>query len=56
MKILHILRTQPDETVASLKKNFSDQDEKTVALYGVDVDWEALIEDIFKAEKVISWW
>ena len=56
MQILHILRTEPDETAASLKKSFSDQDGKTVALYEDDVDWEALIEDIFGAEKVISWW
>ena len=56
MQILHILRTQPDETIASLKQPFSDQDGKTVALYEGDVDWEALVEDIFGAEKVISWW
>ena len=56
MQILHILRTQPDETVASLKKSFSDQEGKTVALFEADVDWEALVDDIFVAEKVISWW
>lgn len=56
MQILHILRTKPDETVASLRKALSDQDGKTVALYEDDVDWEALVDDIFGAEKVISWW
>lgn len=56
MQILHILRTQPDETVASLKKSFSDQGTKTVVLYEGDVDWETLVDDIFSAEKVISWW
>jgi hypothetical protein len=56
MQILHILRTQPDETVVSLKKSFSDQEGKTVVLYEGDVNWEALVDDIFVAEKVISWW
>jgi hypothetical protein len=56
MQILHILKTEPDETVASLREAFSDQDGKIVALYEGDVDWEALVEDIFKAEMVISWW
>ena len=56
MQILHILRSHPDETVASLKKSFSDQESKTVALYEGGVDWEALIDDIFDAAQVISWW
>ena len=56
MRILHILRTPADETVASLKKSFSDQETKTVALYEGDVDWETLVDDIFDAEKIISWW
>ena len=56
MQILHIMRTQPDQTVASLKKTFADQEEKTIALYEGDVDWEALVDDIFASEKIISWW
>lgn len=56
MKTLHILRTQPDKTVASLKKFFSDQEGKTIVLYEGDIDWEALVDDIFIADKVISWW
>ena len=56
MKILHVLRTQPDETVSFFKASLSGQEEKTVHLYEGVVDWEALIEDIFAAEKIISWW
>jgi hypothetical protein len=56
MQILHIMRTQPDETVASLKQSFEDLEGKTVALYEGDVDWEALVDDIFASKKVISWW
>lgn len=56
MQILHIMRTQPDQTVASLKQSFEDQEGKTVVLYEGDVDWEALVDDIFASQKVISWW
>jgi hypothetical protein len=56
MQILHIMRTKPDETVAVLKESFSDLGGKTVALYEGDVDWEALVDDIFAANQVISWW
>jgi hypothetical protein len=56
MQILHIMKTRPDETIASLKKSFADQEEKTIVLHEGDVDWEALIDDIFASEKVISWW
>jgi len=48
MQILHILKTRPDETVASLKASISDQEEKTVALYEGDVDWETLAKEIKK--------
>lgn len=56
MQILHLLRTRPDETVAALKKSVSDLEEKTVVLYEGDVDWAALVDEIFAADKVISWW
>ena len=56
MQILHIMKTQPDETVVSLKKSLAEQEGKVVVLYEGDVDWEALVDDIFDSEKVISWW
>lgn len=56
MQILHIMRTRPDETVASLKHSFAGQEGKGVALYEGDVDWEVLVDDIFDSEIVISWW
>ncbi|SMC62854.1 hypothetical protein SAMN02746065_10612 [Desulfocicer vacuolatum DSM 3385] len=56
MKILHIFRSRPDETVDSLMVSFSDQEEKKTALYEADVDWDALVDDIFSSDKVISWW
>jgi hypothetical protein len=56
MQILHIMKTQPDPTIASLKKSFADREEKTIVLYEGNVDWEALVDDIFASEKVVSWW
>ncbi len=57
MKILHILRTQPDQTVETLIKSSTNGDEpKAAELYKTDIDWAALVDDIFAHDKVISWW
>ena len=57
MKILHILRSQPDETVEKIVASTNNGDEaKTAALYKSDIDWSHLVDDIFSHEKVICWW
>ena len=57
MKILQILRTEPDETVKYLSKLVSmENDASTVLLYQGDVDWPNLVDDIFAHDKVICWW
>lgn len=57
MKILHILRSQPDQTVETLIKSSTNGDEpKAAELYKTDIDWAALVDDIFAHDKVISWW
>ena len=56
MDVLHIFRTEPDENVKTLVQAFEDVETKEVALYKSDPDYETLVEDIFKADKVISWW
>ena len=57
MKILHILRTQPDEMVEKLIKSATNGDRpKAAELYKANLDWAALIDDIFAHDKVISWW
>jgi hypothetical protein len=59
---LHILKSEPDDTVADLIEALSGSDGAMVVnLYrdeisGSDVDWEQLVTDIFKADRVISWW
>ena len=56
MKVLHILKSEPDETVKEFMEAFRGDEVKTVPLFDGEVDWEALVDDIFEHEKVICWW
>ena len=57
MKILHILRSDPDETVEKLCDCLSKTAESSVIpLYDGKVDWPALVDEIFSHKKVICWW
>lgn len=57
MKILHIYRSEPDETVKKLVESITNGDESTVIeLYQDNIDWSRLVDDIFSHQKVISWW
>lgn len=61
-RTLHILRSEPDETIASLVAAMGGDDgTKVVCLYldsvtPVPVDWERLLDDIFNHDQVICWW
>ena len=57
MRILHILRNDPDETTEKLISYLSETDEATVQpLFQGSIDWERLVDDIFAHDKVICWW
>lgn len=57
MKILHILRSEPDETVTEMMEAITNGDHsKSTPLYNGEVDWSQLVDDIFSCDKVISWW
>jgi hypothetical protein len=57
MKVLHILRSEPDETVEKLTASLSMDNTASVAmLYEEPVDWVALVDQIFENDKVICWW
>jgi len=57
MKILHILRTEPDETVKEIVASTTNGDQSTaVQLYKGDIDWSRLVDDIFSHDKIICWW
>lgn len=57
MKVLNILKSEPDETVEKLGEAVSKVNPSTVImLYSDDVDWETLVDDIFLHDKIICWW
>jgi hypothetical protein len=57
MKVLQILRTEPDDTVQNLSELVSmESDTSAALLYQGEVDWPKLVDDIFAHDKVICWW
>ena len=57
MKILHILKSEPDETIEKLTVSINLNDTASVImLYEEPVDWEALVDKIFENDRVICWW
>ena len=61
-KVLHILKSEPDETITRVIEAQSVNAEvAVVSLYrdeisGNAVDWSRLVEDIFAYDRVICWW
>ncbi len=57
MKILHIFRTEPDETVENIVVTTTNGDEsKAAELYKGEIDWSRFVDDIFSHDKIICWW
>lgn len=57
MKILHILKTEPDKKTSSLIASMSQGEESTVfEMYGEKVDYQKLLDLIFENDKIVSWW
>jgi hypothetical protein len=57
MKILEILRSEPDENTSKIiEVHKAEGDVKVVELYSGEPDYKALVADIFASDKVISWW
>ena len=57
MKILHILRAEPDETTKKIVAATTNGDEsKTAELYKGEINWSGLVDEIFSHDKVICWW
>ena len=61
-KVLHILKSEPDETITRVIEAQSVKEEVAVVslyrdeIYGNAVDWSRLVEDIFAYDRVICWW
>jgi len=57
MKILHILRAEPDATIKDIVAASTNGDQSNAAeLYSGDIDWSRLVDEIFSHDKVICWW
>jgi hypothetical protein len=57
MKVLHILRSEPDPLTRKLIDGMARAGQgHEVALYAGRVDYGRLVQDIFESDKVISWW
>jgi len=60
-KILHILRSEPDETVIRVIEALSGEESAAVVnLYedeisGTTANWLRLVDDIFDYDQVICW-
>ena len=57
MKTLHILRSVRDETAGILIDKAANEGEAAVLeLFGEDIDWARVVDEIFVHDKVICWW
>jgi hypothetical protein len=57
MKMLHILKSEPDTDTETLMAILSEAaDATTFKLYEGEPDYETLIDEVFAHDKVISWW
>ena len=57
MKLLHVLRSEPDDEVKKLMEILSEGTEsKTFELYKGTVDYNKLIDLVFEHDKVVTWW
>jgi hypothetical protein len=57
MKLLHILKSEPDEVTKTLMTRLSEGNEvHELKMYNGDVDYDKLVELVFEHDKVVSWW
>ncbi|MCL4457945.1 MAG: hypothetical protein M1147_05260 [Nitrospirae bacterium] len=56
MKVLHLLKSEPDETANGvIDVHKAKYDVKVIDLANGDFSYESLVEDIFNYDRVISW-
>ncbi len=57
MKVLHILRSEPDQMVSGFMAELSqDSESERFPLYEDVVDYSQLVTKIFAGDQVICWW
>jgi hypothetical protein len=57
MKVLHLVKSEPDEKTQQMIQALSAGQEVTrVDLWQADMDYDHLLAQIFEHDRVISWW
>jgi len=57
MRVLHIYKTEPDETTKTLVNILSEgQDTTEFELFKDNIDYEKLLDLVFEHDKVVTWW
>jgi len=57
MKVLHLIRSKPDEETAKLIAALSEGNRcRKINLFNETIDYEELVKMVFAADRVISWW
>ena len=57
MKLLHVLRSEPNDEVRKLMRILSDETESAkFELYKKAVNYEKLIDLVFEHDRVVTWW
>jgi len=57
MKLLHIFKSEPDQTVKKMVQPLSEGNEvRKFEMYTRDVDYDKLIKLVFEHDQVICWW
>ena len=57
MRLLHILKSDPDENTKTFMEILSEGEETTeFSLYEEAADYDKLIHMIFEHDRVITWW
>ncbi|THB78908.1 MAG: hypothetical protein D3926_11910 [Desulfobacteraceae bacterium] len=56
-KVLHILKSAPDDTIMKIFETMSQESNVSVVELDPDhTDWHALLDNIFEHDSVICWW
>jgi hypothetical protein len=57
VKVLHVLKTRPDELTEKFIGILSEGEESDFfRLYDDRTDYGAFLESVFSHDKVVSWW
>lgn len=57
VKILHIYKSEPNETVKKLVEILNrDRDAEEIKLYVNEPNYDVLVEKLFEADKSVCWW